>query len=122
MNCFGILSARWRIFRRPIKAAPETVDGIIKACLCLNNYLRLTENAQYTPTGFVDAGDASGNMKPGDWKSIVQGEQGAFKPTCPGRSFNRPANNAKKVREVFKTYFNSKNASLPWQKSHVNSC
>ena len=32
-NSFGILSARWRLFRRLIRAVPETVDGITKACL-----------------------------------------------------------------------------------------
>lgn len=121
-NAFGILSARWRIFRRPIRAAPETVDGIIKACLCLHNYLRLTENAQYIPTGFVDSEDGSGNINPGDWRSIVQNEEGAFRPTCTGRSFNRSAHHAKQIRENFKGYFNSKVGSLPWQKPHVNSC
>eukprot|EP00795_Rhopilema_esculentum_P011796 gene11796-2174_t len=38
-NAFGILSARWRIFRGPIKSKPKYVDSIIKACLCLHNYL-----------------------------------------------------------------------------------
>ena len=48
-NSFGILSAGWRIFRRPIKAKPCHVDNIVRACLCLYNYLRLTENTQYVP-------------------------------------------------------------------------
>lgn len=90
-NTFGILSARRRIFRRPIRAVPETVDSIIKACLCLHNYLRLTENAQYIPAGFVDSEDASGNINPGDWRNIVQNEDGTFMPTSTGRAFNRSA-------------------------------
>lgn len=53
-NTFGILCARWRIFRRPIKAKPKSVDQIIRACICLHNYLRLTYNAHYMPVGFVD--------------------------------------------------------------------
>jgi hypothetical protein len=121
-NCFGILSARWHIFRWPIRAAPETVDGIVKACLCLHNYLRLTENAQYIPTGFVDSEDSSGNINPGDWRNMVQDEEGAFKCTHTGPTFNTSSNKAKDIRDNFKNYFNSKNGSLPWQKSHVNSC
>ncbi len=29
----------WRIFRRPIEAAPENVDAIVKACVVLHNFL-----------------------------------------------------------------------------------
>ena len=65
-NSFGILAARWRIFRRPTKASTETVDNIIKAGIGLHNYLRLTENARYTPMGFIDSGDSSGNIVLGD--------------------------------------------------------
>ena len=72
-NNFGILTARWRIFRQPIKAKPETVDSITKACLCLHNYLRLTSNAQYIPSGFVDSEDSSGNIIPGDWRRVTEG-------------------------------------------------
>ena len=82
-NYFGILSARWCIFRRPIRAAPETDDGITKACLCLHNHLILTENAQYTPAGFTDSEDASGNIIPGDWRNFVQNEA-AFMSTSTG--------------------------------------
>ena len=56
-NTFGIYTARWLIFRRPIKAKPEHVDIIIKACSCLHNYLMLTDNAYYAPQGFVDSND-----------------------------------------------------------------
>ena len=54
-NAFGIFSARWRIFRRPIRADVSTVDKIIKATVCLHNYLLYTDNATYTPQGFVNS-------------------------------------------------------------------
>jgi hypothetical protein len=71
-NAFGILSARWRIFRRPIKAKPCNVDSIVKACICLHNYLRLTDNAHYIPQGFVDTEDGKDEIIPGDWRCGVQ--------------------------------------------------
>ena len=44
-NTFGILCAKFRIFRRPIKASLPLIENIVKAAVCLHNYLRLTENA-----------------------------------------------------------------------------
>jgi DDE superfamily endonuclease len=42
-NCiecaFGILSGKWRIFKRPIQAKIETVNDIIKACVVLHNFV-----------------------------------------------------------------------------------
>ena len=66
-NAFGIYAARWRIFRRPIRAMPETVDRIVQATVCLHNYLMLTENAHFVPNGFVDSESNSGDIIPGDW-------------------------------------------------------
>ena len=37
-NAFGILSAKWRVFRRPIRANVEFVERITKATVCLHNY------------------------------------------------------------------------------------
>ena len=120
-NCFGILAARWRIFRRPIRASPAVVDSITKACTCLHNYLRLTDNPQYLPSGFTDSEDASGNIVSGDWRIEVNGESGALRPTDMGRAFNRSSFSAKSTREQFEKYFNSNEGSLPWQNSHVES-
>ena len=121
-NCFGILVTRWRIFRSPIKASPEAVDNITRACTCLHNYLRLTKNPQYLPSGFVDSEDSTGNTVPGNWRTEVQGGNGAFKPANIGRTFNRTSLCAKETREMFQKYFNSEEGSLPWQKSHTESC
>ena len=69
-NAFGIISAKWRIFSKPIKANVDLVDKITKATVCLHNYLRLTENATYTPAGFFDSEDSSGNILLADWRNI----------------------------------------------------
>ncbi|XP_014470752.1 PREDICTED: uncharacterized protein LOC106742379 [Dinoponera quadriceps] len=38
-NAFGILVARWRIFERPISCHPHHTDVIVKAAVCLHNFL-----------------------------------------------------------------------------------
>lgn len=38
-SAFGILASRWRIFRKPIIASLKTVDNIIKASICLHNFV-----------------------------------------------------------------------------------
>lgn len=54
-NAFGILSAKWRIFRRPSRGSINTVEEIVKACVCLHNYLKQQDYAYYTPTEFIDS-------------------------------------------------------------------
>ena len=75
-NAFDIMSAKWRILRRPIKAGIDQVEGIVKAVVCLHNYLRLTDNAKYIPAGFVDNEDSSDNVTPGEWQNAVAGDTG----------------------------------------------
>ena len=61
-NTFGILVARWRLFRGPIRASRDNVLQYVLAAVCLHNYLRQTDNAVYCPTGFVDSEDSSGRI------------------------------------------------------------
>ena len=68
-NCFGILSVCFRIFQKPIRASVENVGKYVLACLALHNYLRLTDNAHYTPVGFIDSEEKHGNFVPGVWTS-----------------------------------------------------
>ena len=58
-NTFGILFARWRIFRGPIRASRENIRYVM-AAICLYNYLRQTDSARYCPAGFVDSFDGTG--------------------------------------------------------------
>ena len=73
-NSFEILSAKWMIFRRPRSAAVDTVEKIIRAAVCLHNYLRQTDTANYTSAGFVDSENGDGDIIPGNWRNTVQNE------------------------------------------------
>jgi len=42
-NTFGIMSSKWRIFRRPIIASKKTANAIIKAVVVLHNYIKKSE-------------------------------------------------------------------------------
>ena len=67
-----------RIFRRPIKANVDTVNSSVKASVCKNN-LQLIDNSHYVPTGFVDSENSSGNIISGEWRNIVEEEDGALR-------------------------------------------
>ncbi|CAN7941128.1 unnamed protein product, partial [Ixodes pacificus] len=45
-NAFGILVARWRIFRQPIQASEETLEAVVWACVNLHNYLRVCDESE----------------------------------------------------------------------------
>ena len=120
-NSFGILSAKWRIFRRPIRAGVDTVEKIIKAAVCLHNYLRQTDTANYTPAGFVDSENGDGDIIPGNWRNTVQNEGSSLMSLNHSRS-NRSKFDATKIRNDFKSYFNSPQGAVAWQYKHVRSC
>eukprot|EP00102_Acyrthosiphon_pisum_P026296 XP_016663506.1 PREDICTED: uncharacterized protein LOC103310578 [Acyrthosiphon pisum] len=47
-NTFGLLAARWRIFRKPIIASEKTVHAIIQATVVLHNYVISNEKLKGT--------------------------------------------------------------------------
>ena len=118
-NAFGILTAKWRILRRAIKANVDLVDKIAKACVCLHNYLQLTDNARYIPAGFVDSEDSSGNIIPGNWRNATEADEGLR--NLQRISSNRYTYEAGSSRSDFKDYLNNEGL-VPWQWDHVRSC
>ena len=120
-NVFGILRARWRVFKGPISASPKTVQLIIEAAVCLHNYLRQTETALYCPSGFVDSMDRSGNIKPGEWRSMVSTtERGALDGLSRVRG-SRYTLNAIQIRKALTDFLNSEQGAVSWQWAHVRS-
>lgn len=118
-NSFGILRARWRIFARPIRACVLTVEAIVLAACILHNYLRLTDNPFYCPAGFVDCETSAGDIRPGDWRSMVH-EREAMRD-LPKPKGHRLKESALQIRDAMKVYVNSPIGSVGWQLKHVNS-
>ena len=119
-NAFGILAAKWRIFRRPIKAKVDLVQRITQATVWLHIYLRITENASYISTGFFDSENECSNIVPGDWRNITSEDEGAL--THLGRiGGNRYRFEAGNAWSDFEDYFNSNEGAISWQLNHVRN-
>ena len=106
------------MFRKPIKGTVDLVKKIVGATVCLHNYLRLTENASYIPTGFVDSEDSSGNIIPGDWRNEVQGDGLRNLQQVGG---NRYSFDASLSRDAFMQYFINPEGSVSWHCQHARN-
>jgi hypothetical protein len=117
-NSFGILAARWRIFRRPILAEPEHVIRYTQATIALHNFLRTTESSVYCPPGFTDGEDGGGNVLEGTWRNELHGDQGLTR-LCQigGNSYRRSAAG---TRELFQDYFLTPEGEVSWQYNFVH--
>jgi len=119
-NAFGILAAKWRVFRRCIRANVDLVTLIVQATVSLHNYLRLTENSHYIPAGFVDCEDNEGNLIPGDWRREVNDDNTGL-TQLDRITGNRYTFEAGRSRDDFMAYFNSPAGEVPWQLQHVRN-
>ena len=114
-NSFGILASKWRIFRKPIIADLDTIKKIVKASVCLHNWLINEKNIlqpehNYIGPGLVDNIPNNGEMVDGSWRRVIS--TGFTDITRAG------ANNYNKrvaqIREYYVHYFNNEGA-VPWQ-------
>ena len=118
-NTFGISAARWRILKRPIDAIPERCVGITRAVVALHNYLMFHESSlprderRYCPPGYVDTEDKNANVVYGAWRGDVMKDTGHLS-LAQSTTSNACKNNAKKIRDCFKDFCNSRQGSVPW--------
>ena len=120
-NTFGILRARWRVFKGPISASFDTVELIIQANVYLHNCLRHTVTALSCPSGFVDSMDQTGNIKPEEWRSVESdSDKGALVGLNRVRG-SRYTANVIQIQESLTDYFNSEQGEVPWQWAYVRS-
>ncbi|XP_022169456.1 uncharacterized protein LOC111033161, partial [Myzus persicae] len=119
-NTFGLLSAVFRIFRKPIEIkVEETIVNIVLACVYLHNFLRMQPDSAkfYSTSGCFDNEDSStGEIIPGSWREITSGDTGLRQLRSIPR---KPASNATNIREEFKSYFMSEIGSLPFQDKYL---
>lgn len=104
-NVFGILTAKFRIFKKPILLEPEKVSIITMTCILLHNFLRRSETSAslYNPPGTMDVCDENGLIiQSGSWRNEIEGN-GALRPFnhIPRRS----PMDATQIREEFTSYF-----------------
>lgn len=69
---FGVMSSKWRIFRRIFSLKPENEDKIVKACVILHNFM-ITEESEtvekvYCPNGYMDYADQQSELREGMWR------------------------------------------------------
>lgn len=116
-NAFGILAARWRIFKQPICSLLETTDDIVTAACCLHNLIiRSSERElrdKYIPEKFVDSEGGDGAVRRGLWQSHVAGDSCAWQP-APNTTSRNSSKCALKMRETLADYFSNEGA-VPWQ-------
>ena len=108
-NVFGILTCRFRIYRKTIECNPDFVSEIVMATCILHNFLREKAQQDYTPPGSLDEEDDDGNVVPGTWRDEVP------LPSLPRDKRKNASEYAKNLRNSLADYFNTKCGSVPWQ-------
>lgn len=103
-NTFGILTTKFRVFRRPLALCPKKVCLITMTCMLLHNYLRKgTISSQiYTPSGMTDTFDENGKVvKNVSWRNEEKTSAIQDLPQKP----RKPAKRATEVRDEITKYF-----------------
>lgn len=122
-NTFGIMAARFRVFKRPIHSRVDMVVRITKAAVALHNYIMNEKSfgsvARYCPIGFADTEGPGGAQLRGEWRDIVKRDQGLRHLGRVGS--NNYSRSAKLVREDFSNYFMSSIGQVPWQWQATNT-
>lgn len=108
-NVFGILSAVFRVLRKPMLLEPDNAEHVVFACIYLHNFLRKQETNNY----FTFDEDIDGNIVEGTWR---QDNIDIRFFTLSQRVGRKSTRTAEEIRLEFAKYFFSER--LPWQDSY----
>lgn len=112
-NAFGLLSATFRVFRKPLLPDLDNAENIVTCCLYLYNFLRKNASPLINNrSGTFDHERVDGRVTPGLWRSETAGDTG-MTDLCLDPSGS--SNAAIEVRNTFKEYFVSDAGKVPWQ-------
>lgn len=114
-NVFGIMSARFRVFRKAISLDAEKTKKVTLACCVLHNYLMVTNKKKYAPPNSFDHFDCNGTLVPGDWRR----EEDIGASMFPLQRSRSETFNAKVVQNEFTTYF-VEEGELDFQYKHIS--
>lgn len=115
-NAFGILSAVFRVLRKPMLLEPSKATLIVLATLYLHNYLRKSVASRqiYTPPGTFDQ-EEDGKLIPGSWRGDIDD---ATSFTSLKKIPRKSSIDAQVIRKEIAYYFMN-NGSLPWQEDYA---
>lgn len=120
-NTFGILVAKWRIFKSDVIAIPRKIELYVKATVVLHNFLQKAEQniapeeRQYCPPGFAD-----GDEDNGKWRKIIESEGGSALTPITRMGSNNHTRSAAEIRDKFSEYFVSRVGAVSWQEAKIN--
>lgn len=102
-NVFGIMTAVFRVFRKPIALNVKNTSLITITCVRLHNFLRRSKTSchSYTPQGSLDTIDDGTIIAPGTWRNDYEVLGLIHLPTLSGR----PPNDAIATRLAFAEHF-----------------
>lgn len=110
-NAFGILVSQWRILKRPIDATVDNTINMIKAIICLHNWLRKCDDtSEYISPNMVDQYGSNG-LIPASWRQEI-GDSALQDVSIYGN--HNSSRSAITIREEFLDFFNGEGA-VPWQ-------
>lgn len=116
-NAFGIISAIFRVLRKPMLLEPEKAELVVMTIICLHNFLRKSHSSRniYTPNGSFDK-EENGVLIPGSWRTESQNNVTSLTPlkNLPRKS----SLSAQNIRAELAEYFMS-NGSVSWQKDYA---
>lgn len=113
-NAFGILSARFRIFRTDINMDPKKIESVVMACCVLHNFLVNTVPNTYAPPECVDVEDTEAGTTNSGYNCEHEYMYGLRRRTSGNSSII-----ATTVRKRFMDYFVNE-GTVPWQKNFIH--
>lgn len=117
-NIFGIMSAVFRVLRKPMLIEPHTQKAtkVVLCCVYLHNFLRKSHSSRniYTPLGIFDA-EVEGHVIEGSWRN--DSNPSSFLPL--NRVGRKPSQSSHFIRQEFADYFKTNVGSVPWQDEYA---
>ncbi len=112
-NAFGHTSNVFRVLRSPITLNVKNATSVIKALVCLHNYLLTVDKGSYIQAGDIDSETEDHSIIPGQWErnqplsSLLE-----VKRLAGNRS---GSNEARDQRMAVAKFFLTREGMVPWQ-------
>lgn len=113
-NAFGILAARFRIYRTQINMSTKNIESVVRATCVLHNYLMTTSLSSYASSDFFDRE----NFEEGTTSSGLTTRRSTLEPLQRTRQGDSERT-AKQIRNEFMSYFVNE-GKVPWQDNYIH--